>query len=54
MKIELKTRSLYEIIQKANANNLDIKKVKIESEVYELISYPGESHVRLYIKGPKK
>lgn len=54
MKVEIKTKSLKEILQKCKNLGWDIKDVKLEEKIFEDISKPDEYHVKLYIKNKVK
>lgn len=54
MEIELKTKSLKEIIKVCNAAGWDIDNVKIETKIFEDISNPDDYYVKMYIKKNKK
>lgn len=50
MEIELKTKSLSEIVKKCNSLGWDIKKVKIETKIFEDLSNPDDYYTKIYLK----
>jgi len=46
-RIEIKTKSLFEINQKCKSNGWDIKKVFVETEFWEDIARPDELYVKV-------
>lgn len=50
MEIELKTKSLSEIIKKCNSMKWDINKVKIEARVFENINNPDNFYTKIFLK----
>ena len=54
MEIELKTKSLKEIVKKCESLDWDLKDVKVTSKIFEDISRPDDYYVKLYIKNSKK
>ena len=54
MEIELKTKSLKEIIKKCNTLGWDIKDVKIETKIFEDIRRPDDYYTKLYLKKSEK
>jgi imidazoleglycerol phosphate synthase glutamine amidotransferase subunit HisH len=54
MKVEIKTKSLKEILQKCENLGWDIKDVKLEEKIFERIDNPDQYYVKLYIKNKIK
>lgn len=50
MQIELKTKSLSEIIKKCESLKWDIKKAKIVTKIVEDIKKPDEFYTKIYLK----
>ena len=50
MKIEIKTKSLNEIVKKCESMGWDLKKVKIETKIFEDLSNPDDYFVKMYLK----
>lgn len=53
MEIELKTKSLKEIIKKCESLGWDPKDVKITSKIFEDLSDPDNFYTKIYIKKSK-
>jgi hypothetical protein len=51
--IELKTKSLHEIIQKCKSMGIDPKDAKITSKIIEDLRYPDEFYVKLFLNYKK-
>jgi len=54
MEVELKTKSLNEILNKCNSLGWDIKKTKLVSKIFEDLSEPDSYYVKLYLKNNEK
>lgn len=52
--IEIKTKSLHEIVRICERNVWDLKKVKIETEIWENIKAPDEYYTKMFLKWKKK
>lgn len=52
MKIEIKSKSLKEIIKKCEALGWDVNDVKIDTDMWEDVRKPGEHFVKLFIRMP--
>lgn len=53
MEIEIKTKSLSEIVKKCESLGWDLKKVKIETKIFEDLSNPDDYFVKMYLKKKK-
>ena len=53
MKVEIKTKSLKEILRKCENLGWDIKDVKLDEKIFEDISNPDVYYTKLYIKNSK-
>jgi len=53
MEIEIKTKSLSEIVKKCESLGWDLKKVKIETKIFENLSNPDDYFVKMYLKKKK-
>jgi len=53
MEIEIKTKSLSEIVKKCESLGWDLNKVKIETKIFEYLSNPDDCFVKMYLKKKK-